>query len=49
MYMSLLFDRHWLLTSTTYGTWLPGEERGFVGAVDSEHGGYEVHNVYGTK
>jgi len=25
--------RWWLLTSTTYGTWLPGDERGFVGRV----------------
>ena len=25
--------RTWLLTSTTYGTWLPGDPRGFVGAV----------------
>lgn len=24
------FDRVWLLTWTTYGTWLPGDERGFV-------------------
>ena len=24
---------HWLLTSTTYGTWLPGDPRGFVGRV----------------
>jgi len=23
-------DRIWLLTWTTYGTWLPGDERGFV-------------------
>ena len=23
----------WLLTSTTYGTWLPGDTRGFVGRV----------------
>ena len=23
-------DRFWLLTSTTYGTWLPGDERGSV-------------------
>ena len=22
--------RHWLLTWTTYGTWLPGDDRGFV-------------------
>ena len=26
-------DRHWLLTWTTYGTWLPGDDRGSV--VDS--------------
>ena len=26
-------DRYWLLTSTFYGTWLPGDERGFVGRV----------------
>jgi REP element-mobilizing transposase RayT len=26
-------DRHWLLTWTTYGTWLPGDERGFVSPV----------------
>lgn len=26
-------DRWWLLTWTTYGTWLPGDERGFVGRV----------------
>ena len=25
--------RFWLLTSTTYGTWLPGDQRGFVGRV----------------
>jgi hypothetical protein len=23
-------DRYWLLTSTTYDTWLPGDERGSV-------------------
>ena len=28
-------DRHWFLTWTTYGTWLPGDERGFVSNVDS--------------
>jgi REP element-mobilizing transposase RayT len=31
-----MFDQHrryWLLTWTTYGTWLPGEERGFVSPV----------------
>lgn len=25
--------RYWLLTSTFYGNWLPGDERGFVGRV----------------
>ncbi|QEG37003.1 transposase [Bythopirellula goksoeyrii] len=25
--------RHWLLTNTTYGTWLPGNERGSVTSV----------------
>ncbi|MFO0802037.1 MAG: transposase [Gemmataceae bacterium] len=29
----------WLLTSTTYGTWLPGDARGFVGRVrEIRHG-----------
>lgn len=27
-------DRYWFLTWTTYGTWLPGDERGFVSNVD---------------
>src|ERR1043166_2144069 len=26
-------DRHWLLTSTFYGNWLPGDPRGFVSRV----------------
>ena len=26
-------SRHWLLTSTTYGSWLPGDRRGFVSNV----------------
>lgn len=26
----MAFDRIWFLTWTTYGTWLPGDERGFV-------------------
>jgi REP element-mobilizing transposase RayT len=26
-------DRHWLLTSTFYGNWLPGDSRGFVSRV----------------
>jgi len=31
--MTLAFDRHWLLTWTTYGTWLPGDARGFVSPI----------------
>lgn len=26
-------DRYWLLSNTCYGTWLPGDRRGFVGRV----------------
>jgi REP element-mobilizing transposase RayT len=26
-------DRHWLLTNTCYGNWLPGDHRGFIGHV----------------
>jgi REP element-mobilizing transposase RayT len=31
-------DRFWLLTWTTYGTWLPGDARGFVSNVDRGDG-----------
>ncbi|MCC6227869.1 MAG: transposase [Phycisphaerales bacterium] len=37
----------YLLTWTTYGTWLRGDERGFVGPV-LEDGEYVVHNRRGT-
>jgi hypothetical protein len=47
-------DRYWLLTNTTYGTWLPGDHRGFVGHV-LEHRPTEldedrriVHTIPGT-
>jgi REP element-mobilizing transposase RayT len=43
-----LLDRHWLITSTTYGTWLPGDERGFVSPVRDEEGGLVIHNVIHT-
>lgn len=39
-----LLDRHWLLTSTTYGTWLPGDERGFVSPVRNAQGESVLHN-----
>jgi REP element-mobilizing transposase RayT len=49
--------RSWLLTSTTYGTWLPGDRRGFVGTVRDYRDGDEAsktgkrtrHNTYGTE
>lgn len=47
-------NRYWLLTNTTYGTWLPGDHRGFVGHV-LEHRPIEpdedrriLHNIPGT-
>jgi hypothetical protein len=42
-------DRYWFLTWTTYGTWLPGDARGFVGRVWNEDLGPRVkHNEPGT-
>src|SRR5205823_2059977 len=41
-------NRYWLLTSTTYGTWLPGDARGFVSAVEDDPGPRIRHNVPGT-
>jgi REP element-mobilizing transposase RayT len=46
--MIRLLDRHWLLTTTTYGTWLPGDKRGFVSPVRAEDGTLELHNIPGT-
>ena len=40
-------DRYWLLTWTTYASWLPGDARGFVSKV-REAGGPVIHNVVGT-
>lgn len=40
--------RRWLLTWTTYGTWLPGDARGFVSPVQDESGRQVIHNVHGT-
>ncbi len=42
-------DRHWFLTWTTYGTWLPGDERGFVGSVANELGEIINHNQVGSQ
>lgn len=40
--------RYWFLTSTTYGSWLPGDERGFVSHFPQEDGQFEIHNVIDT-
>jgi REP element-mobilizing transposase RayT len=42
-------DRYWLLTWTTYGTWLPGDDRGFVSNVRDGDGPEARHNVPGTQ
>ncbi|HXD87605.1 MAG TPA: transposase [Urbifossiella sp.] len=41
-------DRVWFLTWTTYGTWLPGDERGFVSNVRDDCGPEVRHNKPGT-
>ncbi|QDT76216.1 hypothetical protein [Lacipirellula limnantheis] len=48
--MPLAYDRHWLLTWTTYGTWLPGDARGFVSPIsrESEHGKWTRENRPGV-
>lgn len=40
-------DRYWLLTSTTYGTWLPGDRRGFVGPFRNASGNRVIHHLPG--
>ncbi len=42
--MSLELDRYWLLTWTTYGTWLPGDRRGFVSEHRDADGDKILHN-----
>lgn len=44
----ILVDRVWFLTWTTYGTWLPGDERGFVGSAKDEFGEFSTHNEFGS-
>jgi REP element-mobilizing transposase RayT len=41
-------DRHWLLSSTTYGNWLPGDPRGFVSDYRSARREKILDNVPGT-
>jgi REP element-mobilizing transposase RayT len=42
-------DRYWLLTSTTYGNWLPGDPRGFVSEFEDSRGVKVLQNVPGTE
>ena len=41
-------DRYWLLTWTTYGSWLPGDARGSVTRVREGDGPRIEHDVPGT-
>jgi REP element-mobilizing transposase RayT len=41
-------DRYWLLTSTLYGNWLPGDPRGSVTSVRDEPGARGRHHTPGT-
>ena len=41
-------DRYWLLTWRTYGSWLPGDARGFVSPVRDRSGKEVCHNIPGT-
>jgi hypothetical protein len=41
-------DRTWLLTSTTYGTWLPGDPRQFVGGTRAADGSKVLNNGPGA-
>lgn len=41
-------DRRWFLTWTTYGTWLPGDRRGFIGTLRDQSGQLVNHNQFGT-
>lgn len=41
-------DRYWLLTSTFYGNWLPGDQRGFVSKLSDDAGESAIHNIPGT-
>lgn len=41
-------DRYWLLTSTTYGSWMPGDPRGFVGEQRDSNWAKFLQNAPGT-
>jgi hypothetical protein len=41
-------ERYWFLTWTTYGSWLPGDERGFVGSDFDDRGDLVEYNQFAT-
>jgi REP element-mobilizing transposase RayT len=41
-------DRYWFLTWTTYGSRLPGDDRGFVSPIRDESGIEVIHNIPNT-
>jgi REP element-mobilizing transposase RayT len=41
-------ERAWFLTWTTYGSWLPGDRRGFVGRIRKGPGPRRIRNEIGT-
>src|SRR5947209_14289567 len=51
---AVVVDRHWLLSNTCYGNWLPGAAPGFVGRVwehrpfDPEEAPRVAHDLPGT-
>lgn len=46
--MRSLENRHWFLTWTTYGSWVPGDPRGSTSATHSLDRKIELHNRPGT-
>ncbi|MBI1321602.1 hypothetical protein GC170_00225 [bacterium] len=45
--MTSIDYRHWLLTWTTYGSWVPGDDRGSTSVTRSPDGILEKHNRVG--
>jgi REP element-mobilizing transposase RayT len=41
-------DRYWFISWTTYGSWLPGDERGFVGQLKDDYGLPYSNSLPGT-
>lgn len=44
----LEIDRNWFITVAAYGTWLPGDERGFVSYHRPQRAERVIHNAPGT-